>query len=52
MIKDYGRTPYRKTTSQNASENEFKKFRKHISERILAKLNENNFGKNIVPIGE
>ena len=46
MSNGYGRNLFRKSAPKSTSENRFKKFRKHITDRILAKIEEKSIGQN------
>lgn len=52
MSNDYGRNLFRKSAPKSTSENRFKKFRKHITDRILAKIEEKSIGQNTLPVTE
>ncbi len=52
MSNGYGRNLFRKSASKNTSDNKLKKFRKHITDRILAKIEEKTIGQGTLPITE
>lgn len=52
MSNGYGRNLFRKSASKSTTENKLQKFRKHISDRILAKFEEKTIQSNVMPIIE
>ena len=52
MSYGYGRNLFRKSASKNAPENKLQKFRKNITDRILAKIEERTIGQNTMPVTE
>ena len=52
MSNGYGRNLFRKSTAKNASDSKFKKFRKHITDRILAKIEEKTINQSTIPAAE
>ena len=52
MSNGYGRNLFKKSASKNAAENKLQKFRKHITDRILEKLDEKTIRPNTITVIE